>query len=96
LAERTVAESITINVLIIREFLWVWNLVSHAKGKYRLWVFENGVLRRIFGRKREEEAGGWRSLHYEELHNLYASPNVITVIKSRKMRWTGHVAHMGK
>jgi hypothetical protein len=58
-------------------------------------VFENRVLRRIFGPKREEVAGGWRRLHNEELHNLYASPNIIRVIKSRKMRWVGRVIRMG-
>jgi hypothetical protein len=57
-------------------------------------VSENRVLR-IFGPKREEGAGGWRRLHNEELHNLYASPNRIRVIKSRKLRLWGHVAHMG-
>jgi hypothetical protein len=55
-------------------------------------VFENRVLRRIFGPKREEVVESWKRLHNEELHNLYASPNIIWVIKSRKMRWTGHVA----
>jgi hypothetical protein len=50
------------------------------------------MLKRIFGPKREEVAGGWRRLHNEELHNLYTSPNVIMVIKSRRMRWAGHVA----
>jgi hypothetical protein len=55
-------------------------------------VFENRVLRRIFGPKREEVAGGWRRLHNEERHNLYVSSNVIRVIKSRKMRWAGYVA----
>jgi hypothetical protein len=54
--------------------------------KYRLWVFENGVLRRIFGPKREEERGGRRRLHNVVFHNLYASPNIIREIKSRKMR----------
>jgi hypothetical protein len=57
-------------------------------------VFENRLLR-ICGPKREEVAGGWRILHNEELHNLYASPNIIRVIESRKMRWAGHVAPMG-
>jgi hypothetical protein len=52
------------------------------------------VLRRIFGPKREELAGGWRRLHNEELHNLYTSLNIIRVIKSRRMRWAGHVACM--
>jgi hypothetical protein len=58
--------------------------------------FENRVLRRIFGPKREEVAGGWRRLHNEELHNLYGSPNIIRVIKSRRMRWAGNVARMGE
>jgi hypothetical protein len=57
-------------------------------------VFENRVLRRIFGHKREEVVGGWRRLHKEELHNLYDSPNIIRVIKSRRMRWVGHIARM--
>jgi hypothetical protein len=59
-------------------------------------MFENRVLRRIFGHKREEVAGGWRRLHNEELHNLYASPNAIKVIKSRRMRLAGHVARVGE
>jgi hypothetical protein len=58
-------------------------------------VFENRVLRRIFGPKRDEVKGGWRKLHNEELHNLYCSPSVIRMIKSRRMRWTGHVARNG-
>jgi hypothetical protein len=57
-------------------------------------VSENRVLRRIFGPKREEVAGGWKRLHNEELHNLYASPNIIMVMKSRRIRLAGHVAHM--
>jgi hypothetical protein len=56
-------------------------------------VFENRVLR-IFGPKRDEVTGGWREVHNEELHNLYSSPNIITMIKSRRMRWAGHVARM--
>jgi hypothetical protein len=58
-------------------------------------MFENRVLRRIFGPKRDEVTGEWRKLHNEELHNLYSSPNIIRQIKSRKVRWTGHVARMG-
>jgi len=61
-------------------------LVSHAKGKHRLRVFENRVLRRIFGPNREEVARSWKRLHNKELHNLYASPNTFRVIKSRRMR----------
>jgi hypothetical protein len=58
-------------------------------------VFGNRVLRRIFGPNREEVTGGWRRLHNEELHNLYASPDIISVIKSRWVRWEGHVTRMG-
>jgi hypothetical protein len=54
------------------------------------------VLRRIFGPKRAEVTGGWRKLHNEELHNLYSSPSVIGMVKSRRMRWAGHVARMGE
>jgi hypothetical protein len=59
-------------------------------------VFENRVLRRIFEPKRDEETGGWRKLHNEELHNLYSPPSLIRIIKSRRMRWAGHVARMGR
>jgi hypothetical protein len=59
-------------------------------------VFENKVLRRIFGPKREEITGEWRKLHNEELHDLYCSPSIIRIIKSRRMRWAGHVARMGR
>jgi hypothetical protein len=57
-------------------------------------VFENRVLRRIFESKRDGVTGGWRKLHNEELHNLYSSPSIIRIIKSRRMRWVGHVARM--
>jgi hypothetical protein len=59
-------------------------------------VFENRVLRRIFGPKRDELIGCWRKLHEEEHHNLCCPPSVIRTMKSRKMRWEGHVAHMGE
>jgi hypothetical protein len=59
-------------------------------------VFENRVLRRIFGPKRNEVTGQWRKLHNEELHNLYSSPDIIRQVKSRRMRWAGLVARMGE
>jgi len=62
----------------------------------RLRVFENRMLRRIFGLKRDDVTGEWRKLHNEELNNLYSSPNTLRVIKSRRMRWAGHVACMGE
>jgi hypothetical protein len=59
-------------------------------------VFENRVLRRIFGPKRDEVTGSWRKLHNEELHNLYSSPSIIRMVKPRRMRLAGHVARMGE
>jgi hypothetical protein len=59
-------------------------------------VFENRVLRRIFGPKRDEMTGEWRKLHNEELHNLYTSPDIIRQVKSRRMRWAGPMARMGE
>jgi hypothetical protein len=62
--------------------------------KLRLRVFENGALMGIFGCKRDEVTGEWRKLHKEELNELYSSPNIIRVIKSRRIRWVGHVTYM--
>jgi hypothetical protein len=70
-----------------------WSLTFRED--HRLRVFENRVLRRIFGLKREED-GSWRKLHNDEIHSLYSSPNIVRVIKSRRIRWAGHVASMGK
>jgi len=71
-----------------------WSLTLREELKLR--VFENRVLRRIFGPKGDEVTGDWRKLHNEELNALYSSPNIVWVIKSRKMRWAGHVARMGE
>jgi hypothetical protein len=62
----------------------------------RLRVFENRVLRRIFGPKRDEVTREWRRLHNEELHAVYSSPNILRVIKSRRVSWAGHIAHLGE
>jgi len=62
----------------------------------KLRVFENKVLRRIFGPRREKVTGEWWRLHNEELNGLYSSPNIVRVIKSRRMRWAGHVTRMGE
>jgi hypothetical protein len=62
----------------------------------RLRVFENRVLRRVFGPKRDDVTGEWRKLHNEELNNLYSSPSIVRVVKSRRMRWAGHVVRMGE
>jgi hypothetical protein len=71
-----------------------WSLI--VREECRLRVFKNGVLRRIFGPKRNEVTGEWRRLHNKELYALYSSPNIIQVTKSRRLRWAGHVAHMGE
>jgi hypothetical protein len=71
-----------------------WSLTSREE--HRLRVYENRMLGRIFGPKRDEVTGGWRRLHNEELYGLYSSPSIVRVIKARKMRWAGHVARMGE
>jgi hypothetical protein len=70
-----------------------WSLT--LREEHRLRVFENRVPRKIFGPKRDEVIGGWRKLHNEDLHNLYYSSSIIRIIKSRRMRWAGHVARVG-
>jgi hypothetical protein len=71
-----------------------WSLT--LREEHRLRVFGNRVLRGIFGPKRDEVTGEWRQLHSGELHNLHSSPDIIRQIKSRRMRWAGHVARMGE
>jgi hypothetical protein len=71
-----------------------WSLTLREKRRLR--VYENRVLRRVFGPKRGEVIGEWRKLHIEELNDLYSLPNIVWVVKSRRMRWTGHVARMGE
>ena len=68
-----------------------WSLILREQSRLR--VFKIRILRRIFGPKRDEN-GEWRRLHNEELHNLYRSPNIVRVMKSRRLRWAGHVARM--
>jgi hypothetical protein len=81
----------TVILLVMLYGCETWSLT--LREEHRLRVFENRVLRRIFGPKREED-GPWRKLHNDELHSLYSSPNIVRVIKSRRMRWMGHVACM--
>ena len=66
-----------------------WPLTLREESRLR--VFQNRVLRRVFGSKTDEVSGEWRKLHNEELRNLYSLPNIVRVVKSRRMRWAGHV-----
>jgi len=71
-----------------------WSLTLRVECRLRL--FENSVLRRVFGSKRDEVTGEWKKLHNEELRDLYSLPNIVRVVKLRRMRWAGHVALMGE
>jgi hypothetical protein len=74
-----------------------YNTLSLAlREEHRLGVFENRVLRRILGPNRDEVTGGWRKLHNKELRDLYSSPSIIRIMKSRRMSWAGHVARTGE
>jgi hypothetical protein len=77
-------------------FFTLLTLLVFFREEHKLRVFENRVLRRIFGPKRKGVTGGWRILRNEELRDLYSSPSIIGIIKSRRMRWTGNVARMGE
>jgi len=71
-----------------------WSMT--LRGEHRLRVFDNRVLRRVFGPKRDEVPGEWRKLHNEELSDLYSLHNIMRVVKPRRIRWAGHVARMGE
>jgi hypothetical protein len=79
---------------VVRYGRETWSLTLREERRWM--VFENRVLKRISGPKEDEVAGGWRKLHNEELHYLYSSTSIIRMIKSRRMRWEGHVARMGR
>jgi PAS domain-containing protein len=79
-------------LLSLRKYIYWLNAIK----EHRLGVFENRVLRRIFGPKRDEVTGEWIKLHNKELHDLYSSPSIIRIMKARRIRWTGHVARMGE
>jgi hypothetical protein len=84
----------TIILLVLLYGCETWSLT--LREEHGLRVFENRVLRRIFGPKRDEVTGEWRKLHNEELHDSNSSPSIIRIIKARRMRWAGHVEQMGK
>ena len=87
---------------VLRDGNTVWNLYGcetcslTMREERRLRVFENRVLRRVFGPKRDEVTREWIKLHNEEISDLYSLPNIVRVVKSRRMRWAGHVARMGE
>jgi hypothetical protein len=100
LSSRLLSKNIKVkihNTIILPVVLYgceTWSLT--LREEHRLRVFQNREPRRIFGPKRKGVTGGWRKLHNEEPHNLYSSPSIIRFIKSKTMRWAGHVARMGE
>jgi hypothetical protein len=86
----TIYKTIILPAVLYRCETWTLTL----REEHRLEVFENKVLRRIFGPKRDEVTVEWRKLHNEELHDLYSSPSITRIIKARRMTWVGHVARM--
>jgi hypothetical protein len=100
LSSSLLSENLKIKIYrtIILSVVWyvcaTWSLTLREDRRLR--VLENRVLRRILGSKRDDVTGKWRKLHNAELNNLYCSLNIVRVIKSRRMRWAGHVARMGQ
>jgi len=95
LSSRLLSKNLKIKIYILPVVLYgckTWLLTLREESKLR--VFENKVLRRIFGPRRDEVAGDWRRMHSEELNDLYSSPNIVRVMKWRRMRWAGHVARV--
>jgi hypothetical protein len=89
------SQKLQTDLLAIQNWFKKWWSLT-LREEHRLRVFENRVLRRIFGPKRDEVTGEWRKLHNEELRDLYSSPSIIRIIKTGRMRWAGHVAQMGE
>ena len=100
LSSRLLSKNLKIKIyrtIILPVVLYGWETWSLTlKGERKLRVFENMVIRRIFGPRRDEVMGEWRRLHNKELNDLYSSPNIVRVIKSRRMRWAGYMACMGQ
>ncbi|KAJ4447032.1 hypothetical protein ANN_09020 [Periplaneta americana] len=95
-AEEYVENSLQHKMQIAKRFFTTKTWTLTLREEQRLRVFENKVLRKIFGAKRDEVTRDWRKLHNAELHALYSSPDIIRNIKSRRLRWAGHVARMGE